>query len=632
MGSRRLVYVRACLSLGAHILVPVGMRLEMGLPGQLMLKGVSVRSGGPCSILILFVGMPIVLGVGRSAHSGEERRGLGQPGCKEAGARGASGAGGSGARSGDASARRTNQRGHQPGVSALEFDIHLSRVYPPPFILKHFFGKKPYSFPLLIYFCFPFPAKSGRPFGEIAPLLPQITSDFGNQQRSKREQELRREVEEDRETGAESARWRARNERDRGKVSDLILGVTARARREPSPSGSHVGTAALTDRQTDTAPCPSAHLLPGRRPTVDAAASRGQEPEPAPGGGVEGVGARGVALKLFVQLLGCSRSGGAVVRAGAAEPSGTGRSASSGREEPQSEEGEEEEEKEEERGPRWRLGSRKPGSWTGDAAVCTDSAPAARAPQALARASAPGGRGARLGAEESGPPRSPSRRGSASRAGPGRASETMNFLLSWVHWSLALLLYLHHAKWSQAAPMAEGEQKPHEVVKFMDVYQRSYCRPIETLVDIFQEYPDEIEYIFKPSCVPLMRCGGCCNDEGLECVPTEEFNITMQIMRIRPHQGQHIGEMSFLQHNKCECRPKKDRARQEKKSVRGKGKGQKRKRKKSRPCGPCSERRKHLFVQDPQTCKCSCKNTDSRCKARQLELNERTCRCDKPRR
>nr|CAI9704562.1 unnamed protein product [Rangifer tarandus platyrhynchus] len=214
----------------------------------------------------------------------------------------------------------------------------------------------------------------------------------------------------------------------------------------------------------------------------------------------------------------------------------------------------------------------------------------------------------------------------------------MNFLLSWVHWSLALLLYLHHAKWSQAAPMAEGGQKPHEVVKFMDVYQRSYCRPIETLVDIFQEYPDEIEFIFKPSCVPLMRCGGCCNDESLECVPTEEFNITMQIMRIKPHQGQHIGEMSFLQHNKCECRPKKDKARQEKKSVRGKGKGQKRKRKKSRykswsaPCGPCSERRKHLFVQDPQTCKCSCKNTDSRCKARQLELNERTCRCDKPRR
>ncbi|KAM5263763.1 vascular endothelial growth factor A, long form isoform 3-T3 [Ctenodactylus gundi] len=190
----------------------------------------------------------------------------------------------------------------------------------------------------------------------------------------------------------------------------------------------------------------------------------------------------------------------------------------------------------------------------------------------------------------------------------------MNFLLSWVPWSLALLLYLHHAKWSQAAPMAEGDQKPREVVKFMDVYKRSYCRPVEVLVDIFQEYPDEIEFIFKPSCVPLMRCGGCCNDEALECVPTGEHNITMQIMRIRPHQGQHIGEMSFLQHSSCDCRPKKERGRQD------------------HHCGPCSERRKHLYVQDPQTCKCSCKNTDSRCKARQLELNERTCRCDKPRR
>uniref|UniRef100_A0A8C4JMY2 Vascular endothelial growth factor A n=1 Tax=Dromaius novaehollandiae TaxID=8790 RepID=A0A8C4JMY2_DRONO len=119
-----------------------------------------------------------------------------------------------------------------------------------------------------------------------------------------------------------------------------------------------------------------------------------------------------------------------------------------------------------------------------------------------------------------------------------------------------------------------------------------------------------------------MRCAGCCGDEGLECVPVDVYNVTMEIMRIKPHQSQHIAHMSFLQHSKCDCR----------KSKRGKGKGQKRKRKKGRHCEPCSERRKHLFVQDPQTCKCSCKFTDSRCKSRQLELNERTCRCEKPRR
>ncbi|XP_010163796.2 vascular endothelial growth factor A [Antrostomus carolinensis] len=177
------------------------------------------------------------------------------------------------------------------------------------------------------------------------------------------------------------------------------------------------------------------------------------------------------------------------------------------------------------------------------------------------------------------------------------------------------------------------------VIKFLEVYERSFCRTIETLVDIFQEYPDEVEYIFKPSCVPLMRCAGCCGDEGLECVPVDVYNVTMEIMRIKPHQSQHIAHMSFLQHSKCDCRPKKDvKNKQEKKSKRGKGKGQKRKRKKGRykplsfHCEPCSERRKHLFVQDPQTCKCSCKFTDSRCKSRQLELNERTCRCEKPRR
>uniref|UniRef100_A0A674HBF7 Vascular endothelial growth factor A n=1 Tax=Taeniopygia guttata TaxID=59729 RepID=A0A674HBF7_TAEGU len=135
----------------------------------------------------------------------------------------------------------------------------------------------------------------------------------------------------------------------------------------------------------------------------------------------------------------------------------------------------------------------------------------------------------------------------------------MNFLLTWIRWGLAALLYLQSAELSKAAPaLGDGERKPNEVIKFLEVYERSFCRTIETLVDIFQEYPDEVEYIFKPSCVPLMRCAGCCGDEGLECVPVDVYNVTMEIMRIKPHQSQHISHMSFLQHSKCDCRPKKD--------------------------------------------------------------------------
>ncbi|XP_068088723.1 vascular endothelial growth factor A, long form isoform X3 [Hyperolius riggenbachi] len=227
---------------------------------------------------------------------------------------------------------------------------------------------------------------------------------------------------------------------------------------------------------------------------------------------------------------------------------------------------------------------------------------------------------------------------------------TMNFLISFLNWGLPVLVYIHaaqfptnacstddlsqaqgspegpHRVWgylqyltqfSRAAPTYVKEQKSTEVISFMNVYERSVCQVREILVDVVQEYPDEVEYIFKPSCVPLMRCAGCCGDEALECVPKLLHNVTMQILRIKPHFSQLYVEKSFQQHSDCECRPKRE--------LKGKQENH---------CEPCTdtERRKHLFVQDPQTCKCACKNTDSRCKTRQLELNERTCRCEKPRR
>ncbi len=65
----------------------------------------------------------------------------------------------------------------------------------------------------------------------------------------------------------------------------------------------------------------------------------------------------------------------------------------------------------------------------------------------------------------------------------------------------------------------------------MEVYNKSLCQPRELLVEILQEYPEEVEHIFIPSCVVLMRCAGCCNDEMLQCVPTSSHNITMEVSR-----------------------------------------------------------------------------------------------------
>ncbi|XP_018949926.1 vascular endothelial growth factor A-A-like isoform X3 [Cyprinus carpio] len=194
----------------------------------------------------------------------------------------------------------------------------------------------------------------------------------------------------------------------------------------------------------------------------------------------------------------------------------------------------------------------------------------------------------------------------------------MNFAVRVLQLFLVTLLYFSAVK-SAYIPSEEG-RSTYEVVPFMEVYNRSLCRPREVLVEIQQEYPDDTEHIFIPSCVVLTRCAGCCNDEMMECTPTVTYNITLEIKRVKPlrHQGDFF--MSFVEHSECQCREKKDILEKKENSQ-------------CEPCcSRCSERRRKLFVQDPETCQCSCKNSEANCRSRQLELNERTCRCDQPRR
>lgn len=70
------------------------------------------------------------------------------------------------------------------------------------------------------------------------------------------------------------------------------------------------------------------------------------------------------------------------------------------------------------------------------------------------------------------------------------------------------------------------------VIPLMEVYNKSLCQPRELLVEILQEYPEEVEHIFIPSCVVLTRCAGCCNDEIMQCTPTSSYNITMEVSSV----------------------------------------------------------------------------------------------------
>ncbi|XP_029808369.1 placenta growth factor isoform X3 [Suricata suricatta] len=106
-------------------------------------------------------------------------------------------------------------------------------------------------------------------------------------------------------------------------------------------------------------------------------------------------------------------------------------------------------------------------------------------------------------------------------------------------------------QWALSAGNGSSEV---EVVPFQEVWGRSYCRALERLVDVVTEYPGEVQHMFSPSCVSLLRCTGCCGDENLHCVPVETVNVTMQLLKIHSEDPPSYVELTFSQHVRCECR------------------------------------------------------------------------------
>ncbi|XP_020511833.1 vascular endothelial growth factor A-A isoform X3 [Labrus bergylta] len=131
----------------------------------------------------------------------------------------------------------------------------------------------------------------------------------------------------------------------------------------------------------------------------------------------------------------------------------------------------------------------------------------------------------------------------------------MNFVVTLVQ----ILLAAVHLSTVKTASINKGlDKSKNEVIPLTEVIIKSMCQPRELLVDIFTEYPEDTEHTYLPSCVVLKRCGGCCSDEAMECVPTETGNVTLQVMRFRPMVTQHPVDLSFTEHQKCECRLKHD--------------------------------------------------------------------------
>ncbi|XP_021497957.1 vascular endothelial growth factor B isoform X1 [Meriones unguiculatus] len=108
------------------------------------------------------------------------------------------------------------------------------------------------------------------------------------------------------------------------------------------------------------------------------------------------------------------------------------------------------------------------------------------------------------------------------------------------------------------APVSQFDGPSHQkkVVPWIDVYARASCQPRKVVVPLSTELVGNVVKQLVPSCVTVQRCGGCCPDDGLECVPIRQYEVRMQILMIQ-YPSSQLGEMSQEEHSQCECRPKK---------------------------------------------------------------------------
>ncbi|KAL7978204.1 hypothetical protein Chor_005191 [Crotalus horridus] len=67
------------------------------------------------------------------------------------------------------------------------------------------------------------------------------------------------------------------------------------------------------------------------------------------------------------------------------------------------------------------------------------------------------------------------------------------------------------------------------VIRFLEVYNRSICQPKETMVSVTAEHPSLGSHIMIPSCVALSRCTGCCSDDSLNCVPRRSREVILEM-------------------------------------------------------------------------------------------------------
>ncbi|KAJ8282476.1 hypothetical protein COCON_G00049950 [Conger conger] len=94
-----------------------------------------------------------------------------------------------------------------------------------------------------------------------------------------------------------------------------------------------------------------------------------------------------------------------------------------------------------------------------------------------------------------------------------------------------------------------------EILKAIDdEWQRTQCMPREMCVDVAKELGTNTGMFFKPPCVAVFRCNGCCNKEGVTCRNTSTTYVNKTLLTVIPFkQGPEPVLIKVANHTECKC-------------------------------------------------------------------------------
>ncbi|XP_035273694.1 vascular endothelial growth factor C [Anguilla rostrata] len=104
-----------------------------------------------------------------------------------------------------------------------------------------------------------------------------------------------------------------------------------------------------------------------------------------------------------------------------------------------------------------------------------------------------------------------------------------------------------------------------EILKSIESeWRKTLCMPREVCLDVGREFGAATNVFYKPPCVSVYRCGGCCNSEELQCrnLSTSYISKTLFEITIPVTQGTKPVTVSFANHTSCRCLSKPDVYRQ----------------------------------------------------------------------